>query len=304
MSELLVLDSISKAHELLGLKKPTHPLISVVAQKDLDFSIVPKGMRVRIDLFQIWMKSGVECQIGYGRNTYDFDEGTLAFVKPGQVISSVGSEGQVKGEAEGYVVMFHPDLIRKSALSTIIDQYAFFNYEVHEALHISDAEKLILHDIIRKMQAEIGQNIDQHSQALIISNLELFLGYCTRYYDRQFYTRTNLNKDLITQFNDVLKDYYQTGKQSELGIPTVSFCAKELNMSANYLGDLLKKETGMNTQEHIQDFVVNKAKNKLLGTTDSLSEIAYGLGYEYPQHFSKVFKKKVGQTPSAYRQLN
>ena len=245
---------------------------------------------------------GLTVKLDTGENTYDFEEGTLAFIKPGQVISA--AEGGDHSEAEGYLIMFHPDLIRKSALSDLIDQYAFFNYEVHEALHISDLEKQTLHDIIKKIQVEIGLNIDKHSQALIISNLELFLGYCTRYYDRQFYTRTNLNQDLVTKFEGVLKTYYNEGKQSDFGLPTVSFCATELNMSANYLGDLLKKETGKNTQEHIQDFVVNKAKNKLLGTTSSLSEIAFDLGFEYPQHFSKVFKKKTGQTPSAYRQLN
>jgi AraC-like DNA-binding protein len=264
---------------------------------------MPKGVRVRIDLFQIWLKNGVECQIGYGRNTYDFEEGTLAFIKPGQVISKPES-AVPSSEVEGFILMFHPDLIRKSALSELIGQYAFFDYDVHEALHISDAEKQILRDIIHKMQVEIGQNIDKHSQALIISNLELFLGYCTRYYDRQFYTRSNLNKDLITKFEGILKAYYQTDQQLSLGLPTVTYCATELNMSANYLGDLLRKETGKNTQEHIQDFVVNKAKNRLLGSTVSLSEIAYELGFEYPQHFSKVFKKKTNQTPSAYRQLN
>ena len=303
MSDLIIIDTISQAHKLLGLPKPTHPLVSIISQDELNFDGIPEGTRVRVDLFQIWMKDGMECQLGYGRNTYDFDEGTLAFIKPGQVLSAP-QEAVSHENVEGYLCMFHPDLIRKSALSRLIGQYAFFDYEVHEALHISDAEKQILHDIILKMQAEIGQNIDQHSQALIIANLELFLGYCTRYYDRQFYTRTNLNKDLITKFEDVLKAYYESDQQLISGIPTVSYCANELNMSANYLGDLLRKETGKNTQEHIQDFVVNKAKNNLLGSTVSLSEIAYQLGFEYPQHFSKVFKKKTGQTPSAYRQMN
>lgn len=251
--------------------------------------------------FQIWVKSGANCKIGYGRNTYDFEEGTLAFMKPGQVISH---QEEIDSDAEGFMVAFHPDLIRKSALSRIIDQYTFFNYEVHEALHISEGEKQILYDIIKKIKSEIGQNIDKHSQALIISNLELFLGYCTRYYDRQFYTRTNLNQDFITRFEDVLKTYYTLNKQVELSLPSVLYCAKEMNMSASYLGDLLRKETGKSPQEHIHDFVIGKAKNKLLGSTVSLGEIAYSLGFEYSQHFSKVFKKKTGQTPSAYRQLN
>lgn len=302
MSDIFVMSTISQAHEMLGLNKPTHPLISVVPQNDLNFEGISEGARVRVDLFQVWLKSGIDCQFGYGRNTYDFEEGTLAFIKPGQVLSATES-GNHK-EAEGYLVMFHPDLIRKSGLNDIIEQYPFFSYEVHEALHTSDIEKQTLTDIIQKIQVEIKQNIDKHSQTLILSNLELFFGYCTRYYDRQFYTRSNLNQDFVTKFEGVLKDYYLSEKQIDLGVPTVSFCAKQLNMSSNYLGDLLKKETGKHTQEHIQDFVVNKAKNKLLGTTLTLSEIAFDLGFEYPQHFSKVFKKKTGQTPTAYRQLN
>lgn len=302
MQDLTILSTISQAHNALGLPKPSHPLVSIVQQKDLKTDLIPVGARVRVDLFQIWLKQGLECQMGYGRNTYDFQEGTLAFMKPGQVVSA--PETVDHQTVEGYLIMFHPDLLRKSPLSEAINQFSFFNYEVHEALHISDHEKQVLYDIILKMKSEINQNIDKHSQAIIVSNLELFLGYCTRYYDRQFFTRTNLNQELLTQFNDVLHEYFKTDKQIELGLPTVSYCAGELNMSSNYLGDLFKKETGKTAQDQIQEFLINKAKNKLLGTTEKLSKIAYSLGYEYPQHFSKVFKRKTGQTPSAYRQLN
>ncbi|MDX1350969.1 MAG: helix-turn-helix domain-containing protein [Putridiphycobacter sp.] len=303
MKDLMTLSTISQIHAALGLEKPTHPLVSVVPQNALKTSAFPAGTRVRVDLYQIWMKQGVDCQMGYGRNTYDFEEGTLAFMKPGQVILAPEENAQ-QHTAEGYLLMFHPDLIRKSPLGDLIYQFSFFNYEVHEALHISENEKETLYDIVHKIQIEIGQNIDKHSQSLIVSNLELLLGYCTRYYDRQFYTRTNLNQEFITKFDGVLKAYYTSNRHLELGLPSVAYCAESLSMSPNYLGDLVKKETGSTAQDYIQGFIINRAKNKLLGTSVSLSEIAYSLGFEYPQHFSKVFKKKTGQTPTAFRQLN
>jgi AraC-like DNA-binding protein len=303
MKDIIVLSTVSQVHEALGLGKPTHPLVSIVLQSEIQARAFPVGTRIRVDLYQVWMKHGVDCQIGYGRNTYDFVEGTLAFMKPGQVISAP-ENGPSHNQTEGYLMLVHPDLIRRSPLGMSIEQFSFFDYEVHEALHISEKEKDTLYDIVKKIQNEIAQNIDKHSQTLIVSNLELFLGYCTRYYDRQFYTRTNLNQELVTKFEGVLKNYYLSNQQMKLGLPTVAHCAQTLNMSPNYLGDLVKKETGSTAQDYIHGFIINRAKNKLLGTSVSLSEIAYSLGFEYPQHFSKVFKKKTGQTPTAFRQLN
>ncbi|MBR8537804.1 AraC family transcriptional regulator [Carboxylicivirga sediminis] len=204
----------------------------------------------------------------------------------------------------GWSLNFHPDLIRRSHLGQHIDDYSFFSYEVNEALHLSDMEKQTIGEIRDKIIHEYRANIDKHSQKLIISNIELMLDYCTRFYDRQFYTRENLNKDTISRFERLLKEYYASDKPLETGLPTVKYCGAELNLSANYLSDLLKKETGRNTQEHIHNFIVDRAKTNLLNTTEPVSQIAYSLGFEYPQHFSKVFKKKTGVSPAEYRHSN
>ena len=201
-------------------------------------------------------------------------------------------------------LLFHPDLIRKTELGNKIDRYSFFDYATNEALHVSDDEKTSVTEIVNKIEKEYNNNIDAHSQTLIISNLELLLNYCTRYYDRQFYTRTNFNKDLVSQFEQFLKNYYQSDKPIEIGFPTVQYCGHSLNMSPKYLSDLLRKETGRNTQDHIHQFVIDKAKTILLNSNKSVSEIAYELGFEYPQYFSKMFKKKTAMSPIEFRNLN
>ena len=205
---------------------------------------------------------------------------------------------------EGWTLAFHPDLIRKSTLSDKIDQYSFFDYDVNEALHLSDDELKTIEQLLDKIVREYSQNLDRHSQNLIISNIELLLDYCARLYDRQFYTRTNINTDIVSKFENLLKAYYQSEKVDELGIPNVQYMARELNLSSNYLSDLLKKETGKTTQEHIHLYVVEKAKNFLLNSNSSISEIGYSLGFDYPQHFSNLFKSKTGLSPSEYRNLN
>lgn len=197
--------------------------------------------------------------------------------------------------------MFHPDLIRKSELGKKIEQYSFFEYSSNEALHLSDEERTTVTEIALKIEREFNSNIDSHSQILIISNLELLLNYCVRFYDRQFFTRTNLNQDFVSQFEQVIKEYYKANKQIEFGIPTVQYCGETMNMSPKYLSDLLRKETGQSTQDHIHQYIVEKAKNQLLNTTESASEIAYALGFEYPQYFSKMFKKKTAMSPNEYR---
>ena len=221
---------------------------------------------------------------------------------PGQVITM--SETIITEETGGWSLYFHRDLIRKSDLGRKIDKYNFFSYEANEALHLSEDEKEILTDCIHKIEKEITQNIDKHSQNLIISNIELLLNYCTRFYDRQFYTRTNMNKDIVTKFEKLLSDYYDSELQLENGVPTVKYCAEKLNHSANYLSDLLKKETGRNAMDHIHFFVIEKAKTILLNSQDTVSEIAYDLGFEYPQSFGKLFKNKTGISPARYRSLN
>ena len=185
-----------------------------------------------------------------------------------------------------------------------MDAYSFFSYASNEALHVSEEERKTVTDIVEKIEKEISNNIDAHSQTLIISNLELLLNYCVRFYDRQFYTRTNLNKDIASQFEQLLKEYYAQEKQLELGIPSVQYCGQMMNMSPKYLSDLLRKETGQSTQDHIHQYIIEKAKTRLLNSNESASEIAYGLGFEYPQYFSRIFKKKTGISPTDFRIVN
>ncbi len=302
MADILVVDSISEIHQSLGLPKPKHPLLSVFYHRD---GILPEsydGVRLQLNLYQIMFKSGHEGSFGYGRNTYDFKEGSIIFTRPGQVITLEShDDGMVP---RGWSLLFHPDLIRKSSLGRTIEEYNFFDYEVTEALHVSDLEKTSLEELVHKIELEYQQHIDRHSQKLIVSNIELLLDYCTRYYDRQFFTRTNLHQDLVSDFNALLRDYYRSDMLTKVGMPTVKYCGEAMNMSPNYLSDLLKKETGKSAQEHIHHFVVDRAKTLLLGSTEAISHIAYDLGFEYSQHFSRLFKAKTGMSPGAYRRLN
>ncbi|MBI1307041.1 MAG: helix-turn-helix domain-containing protein [Bacteroidetes bacterium] len=303
MKEIIEVKTISEAHDLLSIRKPRHPLVSVIDAKDLAAVTAVNGLTFRIDLYQIWMKDGVECEIGYGRNSYDFREGTLAFMKPGQIITGT-EEHPVPEDAKGWLLIFHPDLIRKSELGKTIHQYSFFDYEVFEALHVSEDEQNSLTEIAEKIAKEIQTNTDRFSQKLIVSNVELLLDYCARYYNRQFYTRTNFNQDLVTRFEKMLRAYYADEKQLSSGIPTVKYCGEQMNMSAHYLSDLLRKETGKNAQEHIHAFITDMAKTALLGTGENVAQIAYTLGFQYPQHFTKLFKSKTGFSPAEYRNLN
>ncbi len=302
MSELFRIESITQVHDLVGFPKPKHPLVSVIRFTGEAMKPDLREVRFVNDLYQVMLKDGFSGTLGYGRNSYDFHEGTLVFTSPGQVLSFDGDKEH--HAAEGWMLLFHPDLIRQSPLGSSIDQYTFFSYEVHEALHLSDDEKASVYDIVGKIEREYNQNIDQHSQKLIVSNIELLLNYCTRYYDRQFYTRSNLSKDAVSNFEKLLRDYYHSDQPLFSGVPTVQYCGEQLNMSPNYLSDLLKKETGRNAQEHIHGFLINKAKNKLLASQEPISQIAYDLGFEYPQHFSKIFRSKTGMSPTQYRNLS
>ncbi len=302
MSNFFHVESISEAHHIFGLSKPKHPLVSLINRKNIQVNEDFYDVRCTLGMYYIANKSSAEGSMKYGRNSYDFQEGSMIFVKPGQVLSYDGQQSDMP--EDGWILLFHPDLIRKSELGKTIENYSFFSYDITEALHLSDGEKQMLNELVTKIEKEYQQNIDRHSQKLIISNIELLLDYCTRYYDRQFYVRTNLNKDILAKFENLLKSYYANETQLSLGIPSVAYCGKTLNMSPKYLSDLLKKETGKNAKAHINNFLINKAKNRLLNSTTSISEIAYVLGFEYSQHFSKIFKSQTGMSPSAYREIN
>jgi AraC-like DNA-binding protein len=304
MSNTYIIDSIAQAHQSLGLDKPKHPLVTVAKAKDFKRVSDFQDVKVIVNLYQVILKSGGCGNLQYGKNSYDYEEGTLVFIAPGQVTESDGSFEPNDDKNEGWTLAFHPDLIRKSSLGEKINQYSFFNYDISEALHLSDDERKTIEELLDKIIKEYSLNLDRHSQHLIISNIELLLDYCLRFYDRQFYTRTNINTDVVSKFERLLQAYYQTDRVADLGLPNVNYCAKELRLSPNYLSDLLKKETGKTAQEHIHLYVIEKAKNSLLNSTYSISEIGYDLGFEYPQHFSNLFKSKTGVSPREYRNMN
>ncbi len=302
MKEIIKIKSISEVHDFYGFAKPKHPLVSVLPIDERMTNVDYGDASYTFDFYQISLKEGMKGALSYGRNSYDFQEGTITFIQPNQTVK-VNQSADYQGSS-GWTLIFHPDLIRKSELGKTIENYSFFNYEVSEALHLSDEEKQSITELVRKIEKEYEQNIDKHSQEIIIANIEMILKYCKRYYDRQFYTRTNLNKDVISKFEQVIREYYQSDKPTEHGVLSVKYCAQELSMSSNYLGDLIKNETGRNAKDHIQDYIIEKAKTKIVGTNESVSEIAYALGFEYPQGFNKLFKARTGMSPSKYRNLN
>lgn len=300
MKKFFKVNTITEVHDFLGLPKPKHPLISVLHIDENLRNVDLANFKFSFGLYQISLKDNCPFTISnYGRKSYDFQEGTMIFTAPNQVFEFEKNENYPKDK--DWTIFFHPDLIRKSELGKKIDQYHFFSYAISEALHLSDEEQKTVTEIVQKIEREYNGNIDMHSQTLMISNLELLLNYCTRFYDRQFFTRTNFNKDIVIQFEQLLKGYYDSEKPLELGIPTVQYCGEALNLSPKYLSDLLRKETGRNTQDHIHQYIIEKAKSRLLNSKESVSEIAYDLGFEYPQYFSKVFKKKTTMSPNEYR---
>jgi len=300
MSEFFHIESIAQVHQMFGLEKPLHPLITIIREwpDTFDFGDV----KVTGDLYLLGMKGNVRGTFKYGRNSYDYEEGTLAFIAPKQVVKFDSADSEL--DRNGWNILFHPDLIRKSELGKTIKNYSFFDYDVNEALHISDKEKQILAELVQRIEIELQQNVDKHSQELIIVNLESIIKYCHRYYDRQFYTRTNLNKDFIVRFEQFLEAYFASEELQNSGIPTLTQCGKALNMSGSYLSDLLKLETGRSAKDHIHGYIIEKAKTLLLNSDAAVSEVAYDLGFEYAQHFSKLFKAKTGWSPSGYRGRN
>lgn len=306
MDDIFRIRSISQLHQILGLPFPSHPLVSFIDDSDIkglpDVDDDLYEAKAACDMYTIMFKDKISGSMGYGRSTYDFQEGTIIFMGPGQVYTSP-SKDDLK-DKKGWTLFFHPDLIRKSELGAKMNHYTFFSYHVNEALHVSAKEEKFVYELALKIQEEYSQNIDQHSQTLIISTLELLLNYCMRFYDRQFYTRTNIHKDFVADFDLVLKNYFASNKIKAEGLPTASYFGKALNMSPNYLSDMLKKETGKRIKEHIDGFIVEKAKSVLLNSNRKVSEIAYDLGFDYPQSFSRLFKNKTGVSPAAYRSLN
>jgi AraC-like DNA-binding protein len=252
--------------------------------------------------YTIFLKQ-LKCgDLRYGLNNYDYQEGTLIFLAPGQTIGENNPENYY--QPQGLALVFHPDLIHGTSLGRQISNYNFFSYDVHEALHISEQERQIVLDCFSKISFELKHGVDKHTKKLISANIELFLDYCTRFYDRQFITRDNAHKGIIVRFERLLNDYFQSGRPQTLGLPNVGYCAGTLGLSANYFGDLVKKETGKTALEYIQLKIMDIAKDKIFDPNKSISEIAFELGFKYPQHFIRTFKRRTGHTPKEYRSLN
>ena len=302
MSSILHLENISDINRVLKQEKTKHPLVSVIDFTKVDEQI-PEGTKISSGFYSIMFKNYCLNRLKYGREYYDFQEGSLICIAPKQVIT-LDNEIEKRVDMMGWGIFFHPDLIRGTSLGKTIKNYSFFSYETQEALHLSEKEKQTLYDCVLKIENELSENIDSHSQRLIVSNIELLLNYCSRYYERQFITRKSINKDVLTQFETALKAYFSSQETKKNGLPSVKHLADKVCLSANYLGDLLKKETGMNAQEHIHSYLIEEAKNLLQGSNISVSELAYSLGFEYPQYFSRLFKSKTGMTPMEYRNLN
>jgi AraC family transcriptional activator of pobA len=298
MEKVLMIESVGK-FSAMNNNETLHPLVNIV---DLSKADERQNRKSNYGFYAIFLKE-VKCgDLHYGCNYYDYEEGTLVFVGPRQVIG-VENNGELY-QPKGQALVFHPDLIKGTSLGRHIADYNFFSYEVHEALHLSESERKLIFDCYNKIRHELEGNIDKHSKTLIVSNIELLLNYCIRFYDRQFITRENVNKGILQKFEELLNTYFSSEKPKEIGLPSVSYCADQLNLSANYFGDLIKKETGKSAQEYIQLKVMDLAKEKVFDLSKTVSEIAYELGFKYPQHFSRSFKQHVGVSPNEYRTIN
>lgn len=294
-----LIESITELHRLLGLPKPEHPLVSVINLSDLREACMRMDGSFTYNFYTICIKKDFKGKLKYGQNYYDFDEGVMTFFSPGQIISTDATE---EISLSGWWLIFHADFVRNYSLAKTISEYGFFSYAVNEALHLSDKEEAMLESIMKQIAQEYHSSIDPFSQDVMISYIDLLLTYSNRFYNRQFITRKNASHDLLTQLEALLTDYFNGDKVQEMGLPTVQYISDQLHISPNYLSDLLRTLTGQSTQQHIHNKLIEKAKETLSTTSLSVSEIAYQLGFEYPQSFNKLFKSKTQLSPLEFRQ--
>lgn len=302
--EFLEIKSISQLHKMLGYEKPKHPLVTIIDYSKLKPSKEHFDVKILTNFYIISLKDPAPKSLQYGRQYYDFEEGTMMFISPNQVFSISEFDEQDKTTYQGWGLYFHPDLIADSSLFHKIQKFTFFSYAVSEALHVSEDEKQTLTTLVTSIEKEYQSGIDKYSKDVIVTGIEQLLNYSKRYYSRQFITRQKLNNDLVTKFERLLKQYFKSDKLVENGLPSVDYFASNLNLSSSYLSDLLKKETGKTTKDYIQFEILETAKHRLLNSNETVNEIAYSLGFEYPQYFNRLFKSKTGMTPLKYRQLN
>ncbi|TDQ11885.1 AraC-like DNA-binding protein [Pedobacter metabolipauper] len=294
-----LINSIYELHRLLELSKPEHPLVSVINFAEIKCYSEAYLRSVAYNFYCIALKKNFEGKMKYGQHYYDFDEGVMTFFSPGQVVTTDIVDNL---KLEGWWLVVHPDFIRQYPLSKNIKNYGYFSYAVNEALHLSEKEEAIVENTMKNIRQEYGAIIDNFSQDVIVSHIELLLNYCNRFYNRQFITRKNSNHDLLARIDELLSEYYETDQFQEAGLPTVQYISEKLNISSSYLGDMLRVLTGQSTQQHIHDKLIEKAKEILITTSLSVSEIAYQLGFQYPQSFNKLFKNKTNLSPLKFRQ--
>jgi AraC-like DNA-binding protein len=296
--EVQIISSISEYNKMMN-HETLHPLVSIV---DFSKSDPISQYKRCYGFYTVFLKDIMCGDMYYGKHNYDYQEGTLVFIAPGQVYGITNDGSYI--QPGGYALIFHPDLIKGTNLGKNIKDYSFFSYEVHEALHLSEKEREIVLECFKNIKLELEQSIDKHSKSLIVNNVELFLNYCMRFYDRQFITRDHINQGFIGKFENLLNDYLKSDKPKNIGFPMVNYFAEQLNLSANYFGDLIKKEMGISAQEFIHNKLIDVAKEEIFNPGKSISEISYDLGFKYPQHFTRLFKAKVGVSPSEYKSLN
>ena len=297
-NRILNMDSVQDYNDNLGVET-LHPLVSVVDMSQL------KEIRhsvKRFGFYCVFLKQ-LDCgSLMYGRSRYDYREGTMLFIAPGQIAGA--DDGGVSENPKGWILMFHPDLLKSTSLAARMREYSFFSYSSDEALHTSERERQTIIGCMSEIREELNHPIDRHSKRIITSNIELLLNHCVRFYDRQFVTREEANHDLLNRFESLLNDYFDSGLASSQGIPTVAGFAESLHISANYFGDLIKRESGISAQEYIQKHIIERAKSLLFKKDKTVSQTAYELGYKHPQHLSRMFKRMTGMTPNEYKTLN
>lgn len=299
MDKILNLNNVDLYNQIYGLET-LHPLVTVIdlnkATRQMTYTHWNYGV------YALYLKLEKACDIKYGRQTYDYQEGTVVCFAPGQTTETTLTTDRVQLNVLG--ILFHPDLLHGTSLGKTIKKYTFFSYEANEALHLSAEERSIIEELLKIIRMELEHGIDKHSKTLLVNHIELLLNYCMRFYERQFTTRSKANSDVLTRFENLLNEYFEGPQAEQDGLPTVKYFADKLYLSSNYFGDMLKKETGKSPQEYIQEKIIELAKERISATENTVSQIAYSLGFQYPQHLCRLFKKRVGCTPNEYRTQN
>ncbi|MCR5567920.1 MAG: helix-turn-helix transcriptional regulator [Paludibacteraceae bacterium] len=297
VDNIIQIDSVDTYNKMYGWET-LHPLVTVVNHK-LPLERLNHS-RLNYSLYALFLKQGEGCSIRYGREKYDYQAGTMVCFKPGQVVAVEWDDSRPMPASRG--LLFHPDLIYGTPLSKRIHDYTFFDYDQREALHLSEREQRIVSDLLDSIEEELRHPVDKHTQTLVTDAIGLLLDYCMRYYDRQFITRHKQNSDIIGRFQHELEDYLRSGEAELKGLPTVAYFAEKAFLSPGYFGDLIKKETGLTAQRYIQNKIIDLSKQYVMDPNLTINQVAYKLGFQYPQHFTRLFKQQVGITPSEYRQ--